>query len=222
MKFSSSIRLGAVFTVIAHLAGCAAEPVPVGVKFLGQVAYVDVAANAAKLDGPWTPQPDDALDGQVPTIVFSATTRELVTSCGLGADATSRLALVRIFYDATGANWSGDHLHSEWTLVDIAAPVEKGNVVEVEMRQGSSESSRCVAVSTVRAKTMDAGGCIYARVEKRADGVFFYRSLYCSGLAQEGWKELTDPFAWDGLNGRWWTSHGNGIGWFKPPPDQTQ
>lgn len=219
------VELGsAVLFGIAYLTGCASEPVPVGTKFLGQVAYVGPATDAANLSTLWTPQTDDALDGWLPRRVDTGTTKELAASCNLDDDPNSRFALVRLFY-SYGSKHGGLFLHSEWALVGVEAPVERGNVIELQMRQGSSRNSRCATVTTIRAKTL-GDGCFYAPVQKRSDGLYFYRSLYCRDLESEGWKELTDPFPWghgnNELNWRLTPLGGNGIGWYKPPPGQTK
>lgn len=199
-------------------AGCiATKPIPVGTTLLGQMSYVGKAADAAKLDPHW--MPEGGLDGDPvnPIRLLSGTPKELMASCNLGDDTPLEFALVRLYFES-------NRDHSEWAIVDTSSPVERGNIVEVELRQGSA-NSRCAAIKTIRANSLGAGACVYASVSKRTFGYdpYFYRSLRCLGFESEGWKELPDPFAWEGydapLNLRLTP---NGIGWYKPPPTPLQ
>jgi hypothetical protein len=202
----------AVLAVGFLTAGClATKPIPVGTMLLGQVTYVGNGSEAARINPRWIPE--GVLDGHPasPSRRESGTTKELMASCSLGDDTASRFALVRLYYQH-------DIDHSEWAIVDASSLVEPGNIVEVELRQGSA-NSRCAAIKTIRAGSISAGACVYAVVSKRAFNYYAASlSLRCLDIESEGWKELPDPWAWEGsLNSRLTP---NGIGWYKPPPTQ--
>lgn len=206
-----------LFTV-GLIAGCSfPQPIPVGTKLLGQVSYVGQATDAAKLNPYWVP--DGTLDGSPlsPTRLESGTTKQLIVSCNLRDDTESQVALVRLYYELH----RGVHDHSEWAIVDTTSSVERGNIVELEMRQGASKSEwRCATITTIRAQSLEAGGCVYAHVQKSAGsaGLSSYRSLKCLGIESEGWKESTNWLDWTGPD----FPSGNGVAWYKPPPAQTK
>jgi hypothetical protein len=200
---------------IGSLVGCSLPgPIPVGTRLLGQVSYVGSATNAASFH--WKPQPNDALEGHLPTELRSGTASALMASCSLDKETTSDLALVRFDYFF----WRhGIVDQSVWAVIEGKSPVEMGNVVELELRQGSSKStSRCAAITAVRSKSLAEGGCAYADFQKSAGsaGLRAFLSVHCVSLESEGWRQSTDweewtggpdPFAYDA----------NGVRWYKPP-----
>jgi hypothetical protein len=108
---------------------------------------------------------------------------------------------------------------SRWAMVDSNVSVERGNIVQVELRPGPS-NSRCAVVNKVRAISLDEAECEY-RDNKRG-GVFSAlahldsgggpgsASFYCPFVKAEGWRATPLGPAAGSMGG---------IAWSKAPAD---
>ena len=188
---------------------------PPGTVVLGQVAYA-AQGDEAEHGFHFVPEAEDALAGIVSKAVDVEPANKLLAACGKEDKSQMSFALVRFYYfwnnEASGVirDFSG------WTMVDAGLSIAKGNIVEVQLRPGPS-NSRCAGISRVRTEKMTTGDCEYRQNKKGAfeKGLALIdpyggpgsASLYCPFLKTEGWQAKPfGPFA-----------AVDGIVWSRPP-----
>lgn len=193
------------------LGACTTTPsIPARAVLLAQVSYVAQGDEAVK-GFQHVAQPDEALNGVVPQPKHQPPAKRSIESCSGAHDADAKFALVRFYYFQVGRSGMLFDF-SEWTLVEAGVPVERGNLVEVELRP----NSRCMVTRKIRATNLAAAGCEFHRDEQSA---LFSVLDMASGQAS---ASLYCPF----FKTEQWTSTAigvvGGLAWWEPPPTEAR
>jgi hypothetical protein len=210
-------------------AACADEalkPIPASTVILGQVSYVPEPEEV--MHGfTFAPQPDEfnGIPVWEKNYGDKSEIEAVKASCGLAPGMAARFAVVRLYYFQTH-----DHVGLRkrpklyeargFAVVAEHLPVERGNVVEIEMRPGQS-NSRCPTIIKIKASSLAAGPCRYVdnvRAETRGLGEGAVYALDCPLLESEGWHEVRGPLYWGERGNFVWGFGYDGMLWFKPPP----
>jgi hypothetical protein len=190
MKAFAMMLAGALLPVCA----CStSKPISENEVFVGQIAYLATSSEAAT-GFHYVPQPDEALRGVLPRTADVPPAKSLISACG--QNSGGQFALVRLYY-----YWLNSGVavvsFSPWTIAGTELPIARGNVVEVQLRPGLS-NSRCAVITKVRTASLSAGNCEYRLDKKSAleatlggfspNGGPGAASLYCPFMEAEGWK----------------------------------
>jgi hypothetical protein len=207
---------GALAGLLSITACVGAATAPPTELFVGQIAYVATSAEARQ-GFYYVPEADEAVFGVVPRTDKVPPANPLIAACDYDQNRTGQFALVRLYYywlDASKEIVS----FSRWTIVDDNLALQRGNVVEVEVRSKPG-GARCAVVKKVRAARLEEVECEYRDNKRNAALAALSKfspaggpgaaSLYCPFLTSEGWKaEPTGPYA-GGFGG---------FAWSKIPP----
>jgi hypothetical protein len=212
-----ALRLALPLVMLLLVSGCASEPPPPPEELLvGQVQYV-ATAHEAKRGFYYTAKYNETIYGVIPASSNVPAATALMKDCGYDGNPETRFALVRFYYFWLDASRS-IHSFAPWTMIAAGVPVERGNIVEVDVRSGASKS-RCAVVTKVRAADLDAAECEYRDnkinwISKELNrfspaGGPGAASVYCPFLEAEGWRQKPiGPFA---------GSSDGGYAWAKTP-----
>jgi hypothetical protein len=195
------------------ISACATpQPPPAGQRFLGQISYV-ATPEQANHGFFYSAKADEAIYGVVPESAQVPPATKLIAACGHDQNSDTRYALVRFYYYWFDASRSIQNF-SRWTMVESSLSVERGDIVEVELRQGSS-NSRCAVVNKIRATSLDEAECEYR--DNRTSATFKALSIfspaggpgsascYCPFIEAEGWKATSLGPASGSMGGIAWS-----------------
>ena len=210
----NTLRLARPVPVLLLISACASEPPPPPEEiYVGQVQYV-ATAQEAKHGFYYSARGTETIYGVVPRSHEVKPATELMKSCGSDASADGSFVLVRFYYFWFDASKSIASF-APWAMVAPGLKLDRGNLVEVEVRTASAKS-RCAVVTKVRSPDLDGAECEYH--DNKVDSVSRMlnrlspaggpgaASLYCPFLQEEGWKQKPlGPFGGSCCGGYVWS-----------------
>jgi hypothetical protein len=207
--------------VAGMLAACTIIPAEPSAQtmLLGQVSYIAGYDEAIGGKLRYVSDPELVLKGASTGEEHVPPAKGLMSACNLNEATDKRFARVRLFYlfprPKSRPTWREVAI---WTMIDTEAPIDKGNIVEVELRAGPGDS-RCAAVEKIWAKNLAANFSVYlyATAQPHQEEVAYF---YSRALEADGWQQMAGPHSW--LYGAGPVGYYDGYFWYKPPPPQTQ